>query len=171
MKKNSALLVLCARNSPVPVEVPSQGSVTWSFNVFFDLRLIKRLRKQSRRWWFKMPSRSLCRHCDAIVNAYLFHCFMRLVDLLVSLELFKLTCYNIVTTYWRISIRKSHAFTRICIATTTKPSSSKPVDMPQIKWCLMVNRSCGQRTSLAKMWWRLPSFSLCLRRMTHTSTN
>ena len=34
-----------------------------SFDVFFDLRLDKRLRKPSRRRWFKTPSRSLWRHC------------------------------------------------------------------------------------------------------------
>ena len=32
--------------------------------VFFDLRLYKRLSKQSRRWRFETPSHSLCRHCD-----------------------------------------------------------------------------------------------------------
>ena len=30
----------------------------------FDLRLNKRLSKQSRGWWFEMPSRSLWRHCN-----------------------------------------------------------------------------------------------------------
>ena len=43
----SALLALCAGNSPVPGEFPSQRSVTRSFDVFFDLRLNKRLSKQS----------------------------------------------------------------------------------------------------------------------------
>ena len=32
--------------------------------VFFDLRLNKRLRKQSWGWWFEMPSRSLWGHCN-----------------------------------------------------------------------------------------------------------
>ena len=34
----------------------------WYF--FFDLRLNKRLRKQSRRRWFETPSRSLWHHCN-----------------------------------------------------------------------------------------------------------
>ena len=38
----TALLVLCAGNSPVTGEFPSQRSVTQSFDVFFDLRLNKR---------------------------------------------------------------------------------------------------------------------------------
>ena len=41
MEKFSALLVLCAGNSPVTGEFPSQRPVTRSFDVFFDLRLNK----------------------------------------------------------------------------------------------------------------------------------
>ena len=35
----------------------------WSFDVFFDLCLNKRLSKHSGGWWVEMPSRSLWRHC------------------------------------------------------------------------------------------------------------
>ena len=62
----SALLALCARNSPVTGEFPSHRPVSRSFDVFYDMRQNKRLSKQSRRWWFEMPSRSLWRHCDSI---------------------------------------------------------------------------------------------------------
>ena len=44
-----ALLALCAGNSPAIGELPSQRTVTQSFDVFFDLRLNKRLNKQSGR--------------------------------------------------------------------------------------------------------------------------
>ena len=47
-------------------EFPSQRPVTRSFDVFFDLRLNKRLSTQSRRRWFEMPSRPLWRHCDEL---------------------------------------------------------------------------------------------------------
>ena len=47
MENFSALLAICAGNSPVPGEFPAQRPVTRSFNVFFDLRLNKRLSKQS----------------------------------------------------------------------------------------------------------------------------
>ena len=60
----SALLALCAGNSPVTGEFPSQRPVTWSFDVFFDLRLNKRLSKQSWGWWFETLSRPLWRHCN-----------------------------------------------------------------------------------------------------------
>ena len=43
-------------------EFPSQRPVTRSFDVFFDLRLNKRLSKQSRRRWFETQLRPLWRH-------------------------------------------------------------------------------------------------------------
>ena len=64
--KFSVLLVICAGNSPVNGEFPSQRPVTRSFDVFFDLRLNKRLSKQSRDWWFETPSCSLWRHCNGL---------------------------------------------------------------------------------------------------------
>ena len=55
---------LCAGNSPVTGEFPAQRPVTRSFDVSFDLRLNKRLSKQSWCWWFETPSRPLWRHCN-----------------------------------------------------------------------------------------------------------
>ena len=46
----SALLALCAGKSPVTGEFPTKRPVTRSFDVFFDLRLNKRLSKQSWGW-------------------------------------------------------------------------------------------------------------------------
>ena len=43
---------------------PSQRPVTRGVDVFFDLRLNKRLSKQSRCQWFETPSCSLWRHCN-----------------------------------------------------------------------------------------------------------
>ena len=60
----SALLAICAGNSPAPGEFPTQRPVTRSFDVFFDLRLNKRLSKQSWGWWFETPSRTLWRQCN-----------------------------------------------------------------------------------------------------------
>ena len=58
METFSVLLALCGGNSPVTGEFTSQRPVTRSFDVFFDLRLNKQLRKQSWGWWFETPSRS-----------------------------------------------------------------------------------------------------------------
>ena len=60
----SALLAICAGNSPVTGEFPTQRPVTRSFDIFFDLRLNKRLSKQSWVWWSETPSRLLWRHCN-----------------------------------------------------------------------------------------------------------
>ena len=43
--------------------------VMHSFDVFFNLRLNKRLNKHSTRRWFDAQSRSLWRHCDASEHA------------------------------------------------------------------------------------------------------
>ena len=58
-----------------PVNSPLKGQ--WrGFDVFFDLRLNKRLSKQWWGWWFKAPSRSLWCHCNEWVtnqvNLYMF---------------------------------------------------------------------------------------------------
>ena len=66
METFSALLAICAGNSPVPGEFPAQRPVTRSFDVFFDLRLNKRLSKQPWGWWFETPAWSLWRHRNDI---------------------------------------------------------------------------------------------------------
>ena len=62
METFSALLAICAGNSPVPGEFPTQRPVTRNFDVFFDLRLNKLLSKQLWGWWFETLSRPLWRH-------------------------------------------------------------------------------------------------------------
>ena len=65
METFSALLAICAGNSPVPGEFPTQRPVTrGGFDVFFDLRLNKRLSKQWWGWWFETLSRPLWRQCN-----------------------------------------------------------------------------------------------------------
>ena len=64
MKTFSPLLAICAGNSPVTGEFPTQRPVTRSFDVFFDLRLNKRVNKQSYGWWFETLSCPLWHHCN-----------------------------------------------------------------------------------------------------------
>ena len=59
-KRFFALLAICAGNSPVPAQRPVR------FDVLFDLRLNKRLSKQSWGWWFDRLSRPLWRHRNGI---------------------------------------------------------------------------------------------------------
>ena len=68
----SALVALCAGNSPVTGELPSQRPVTQGFDVFFDVCLNIRLSKQSWGWWFETPSPSLWSHCNTTTNSCLY---------------------------------------------------------------------------------------------------
>ena len=83
METFSASMALCAGNSPVNSEFPTQRPVTRSFDVFYDLCLNKRLTKQSRGWWFETPSRSLLRHCNVCPFVHIpalwliFHCLLK----------------------------------------------------------------------------------------------
>ena len=67
METFSALLDLCAGNSPVTGEFPTQRPMTRSFDVFFDLCLNKCLSNQSRGWWFEAPSRPSWRHGNVMI--------------------------------------------------------------------------------------------------------
>ena len=57
METISALLAICAGNSPVPGEFPAQRPVTRSFDLFFDLRLIN-------DWVNNREAGDLRRHVD-----------------------------------------------------------------------------------------------------------
>ena len=61
METFSVQLAICAVNSR---EFPSQRPVKRSFDVSFDLRLNKRLRKQSWGWRFETLLLPLWRHCN-----------------------------------------------------------------------------------------------------------
>ena len=61
-------LAICAGNSLDTGEFPTQRPVTRGFDVFFDLRLNKRLSKQWWGWWFERPSGPLWRHCNVSVS-------------------------------------------------------------------------------------------------------
>ena len=71
---NCGLLNIFRVTGPLCVEFtgefPSQRPVTRGLDIFFDLRLNKRLSKQSRGWWLETPSGSLWRHFDDITVHY-----------------------------------------------------------------------------------------------------
>ena len=58
------VLALCEGNPPVAGVFPSQRPVTRSIGVFFDVRLNKRLSKQSGSRWFETSWCSIWRHYD-----------------------------------------------------------------------------------------------------------
>ena len=77
METFSALLAICAGNSPATSEFPAQRPGTRSFDVFFDLYLNKRLSKQWRGWWFETPSCPLWRHCVLYQDYVISHRILR----------------------------------------------------------------------------------------------
>ena len=103
METFSALLAICAGNSPVPGEFPAQGPVTRSFGVFFDLRLNKRLRKQPWGWWFETLSRPLWRHRNV-------H-FVAVYDGLVQVDLTHILqgYFHKTTTNWLYNQNKTNS--------------------------------------------------------------
>ena len=72
METFPVLLALCAWNSTVTGEFPAQRPVARSFDVFFGLRLNKRLSKQWWGWWFETPSLSLWHHLMCVECCLLF---------------------------------------------------------------------------------------------------
>ena len=68
METFSALLTICAGNSPVTDEFPAQRPVTRSIDASFDLRLNDPLSKQSWGWWFETLSRPLWRHSNEVFD-------------------------------------------------------------------------------------------------------
>ena len=91
----STLLALCERNL-----FPSQRPVTRSFDVFFDLRLNKRLSKQSRR----RDLRSHGVHYDVTVmcsRLYKYQVFIAFVDLFYHNGI---VANDMIQCYWTIEI-------------------------------------------------------------------
>ena len=88
METFSALLAICAGNSPVPGELPTQRPVTRSFDVYFDLRPNKWLSKQSWGWWFETLSCSLWRHRNG--HGKHFHVLAPSWDLELAVFIFRL---------------------------------------------------------------------------------
>ena len=80
METFPALLALCAGNSPVPVNSPHKRPVTWSFDVFFDLCLNKRLSKQPWGWWFETLAWSLWRHRNVVTKRLRRSCWAAVIS-------------------------------------------------------------------------------------------
>ena len=59
-----------------PRWIPRTKASDAGFDVFFDLRLNKQLRKQSRGWWYETLSRPLWRHCneETAANVIVYTC-------------------------------------------------------------------------------------------------
>ena len=93
---------LCG-NSPVTGEFPTQGPVTRSFDVFFHLRLNKRLSIQSWGWWFETLLRPLWRHSNAQTRCVAIHAVNstgnRLSEIFMS---HKHSVFTVIFAQWNV---------------------------------------------------------------------
>ena len=80
-------------------EFPAQRPVTRSFDVFFDLRLNKRLSKHPRRRWFETLSRSLWRYCN-VLNTFCLTHWVRNNMVVILQTIFSNSCLNIQFSYF-----------------------------------------------------------------------
>ena len=108
METFSALLALCAGNSPVICEFLSQRPVTRTFDVFFGVRLIKRLSNQSRGRWFETPWRSLWRRNNSPV-------YSKITDAYISIH------YNTSNIQLNQIIMVVDGRTQICVQNICTP--------------------------------------------------
>ena len=103
METFSALLAICAGNSPVPGEFPTQRPVRRSFDVYFDLRPNKRLSKQSWGWWFETPSCPLWHRR----NVWLCKAEVSFLDYL------GISCPLLLNQWWQIPVMHIHMCPRL----------------------------------------------------------
>ena len=149
METFSALLALCAGNSPVPGEFPAQRPVTRSFDVFFDLCLNKQLSKQSWGWWFETPSRPLRRHRDEEGCANCLTC-VRLIEIyILAISLSPACFFNLYMTnlriwglfvYWRWGCVNSggliSGWGRSSLGNATRVEEGSTIDFDGIGWII-----------------------------------
>ena len=154
METFSALLALCAGNSPVTGELPTQRPVTRSFDVFFDLRLNKRLSKQSRGWWFETQSRPLWHSLNVITVLF---CFV-LVWLYENVIVIKRRVHSTLsakqngrhfTDILKYIYLYENCYILIQISLKLVPSgpvNNKPTLVQKMDWCRIGDKpSCGPR--------------------------
>ena len=111
----SALLAICAGNSPVTGEFPTQRPVTQSFDVFFDLHPNKWLSKQWWSRWFETPLCPLWRHRNdqwgggwLCIPKKLLVLQLKYIDILPNFQFFVKSCQP--RTEWLVWILKISSF-------------------------------------------------------------
>ena len=106
-----------------PRRLPRTKASKASFHVFFDLRLNKRLSKQSWGCWFETLSRPLWRHCDGITHILQWY----LTGICVFIRYAQVS----VTQRWRIA--KISEFNALSAVIITKAIQSW--NMPMCIFC------------------------------------
>ena len=130
METFSALLAICAGNSPVADEFPAQRPVMRSFDVFFDLRPNKRLSKQWWGWWFETLSSPLWRHCS-VQNLKIYYKYK-----IAKLPQYFMNMFTINADIHPYGSRQS-SHLRHGVTRTTK-ARKKIID--KIEWCTLLTK-------------------------------
>ena len=107
----SELMALCVGNSPVTGEFPTQRPVMHNFDVFFDLRLNKRLSKQSWAWWFETPTCSLWCHCNVLTLIWYTQHFSGVNEVANILTVYPIKC----PWFWRLYFVALPMFLRVAL--------------------------------------------------------
>ena len=152
---------ICGRNSPVTGEFPSQRPVTQSFDVFFDLRLNKRLREPSRRRWFGTPSCSLWRHCNDAMAPSLLRIYGR--DGMIMIYLYNLkmcVCVLLLTMPFSLlfSTKKNetlHTIYDLLLQTLTLSSSNHDSDNVWNNICDWLHQYHWRGNVDSWLWWQI----------------
>ena len=96
---------------------------TRSFGVFFDLRLNKRLSKQSRGWWFETLPRPLWRHSndESDILTKSCECFMKYIVIQVVFPITEISQSKHMHVWWhnQISVQENR-----CVSNTEHISIS-----------------------------------------------
>ena len=137
METFAALLAICAGNSPVPGEFPTQRPVTQSFDVYFDLRPNKRLSKQYRGWWFETLSPPLWRH--RYEWRHIFYCYTIHPEIMNMVPILLCNC-SMFRERWRSPIS-----CRIALLMMTSSNGNI---------FRVTGHLCGEFTGLHKGQWR-----------------
>ena len=82
METFSALLAICAGNSPIPGEFPTQRPVTRSSDVYFDLRPNKRLNKQTwgHHGHYDVFVMQKCCYCHMTYGLHIYQLFIHILE-------------------------------------------------------------------------------------------
>ena len=125
-----------------PGEFPAQRPVTRIFEVFFDLRLNKRLSKQSWGWWFETPSRPLWRHSNTMMPREYWRLGNLSVNTMFLLSSDIITRQSMFGTYGQIPLWISY-----CGGDTSRdPSSSCDFVLLLCKYCHFVGWNVPMNT-------------------------
>ena len=115
-----AAMALCAGNPPFSGGFPPLRPVTRSFDVFIDLRMNKRLNKQSRRLCFDTSSRALWRH-----NKY----GRAVASIAERIQVCGIRAHRCVSARWNITLEFSRYGLYI------SPLNAEPIDIWNQQMC------------------------------------